>query len=262
MISISISQFNPKHSDLEANFMKIISDISVSLSDIIIFPELCLSGYYFDDAKELEKVALKLSDLRLLELNNIAATKNIIVILGFAEKTEEGIYNSCAILGDGEPIIYRKTHLFYKERLCFLEGNTGFVNHYIPRLDINIGLMICYDWRFPESARMLAINGADLIVCPSNLVTGIWRKVMPARAIENKVYVAVANRIGEENFGDEKLIFNGFSAIYDYIGNEIAVAEENNTDIITAEINPKATRDKSFNAINDIIKDRRTSYYN
>jgi len=261
MISISISQFYPEHSDLEANFNKIMSDISVCNADIIIFPELCLSGYFFDDVEKLIKYALKSSDSRLLELNNIATAKKIIVILGFAEKSEEGIYNSCVILGDGEPIIYRKTHLFYKERFCFLEGNTGFVNHYVKSLDINIGLMICYDWRFPESSRTLALNGAHLIVCPSNLVTGIWRKVMPARAIENKVYVAVANRIGQEIFGNETLTFNGFSAIYDYMGNAIASADETSTEIITAEINPKDTIDKSFNSINDIFKDRRSKYY-
>jgi predicted amidohydrolase len=121
--------------------------------------------------------------------------------------------------------------------------------------------MICYDWRFPEAARTLALQGADLIACPANLVTTLSGKVFPARAIENKVYVAVANRIGEECLGEETLLFRGESAIYDYVGERMAQASFGNEEILYAEIDPQSTRKKSFNSVNDIFKDRRPDMY-
>jgi predicted amidohydrolase len=79
-------------------------------------------------------------------------------------------------------------------------------------------MMICYDWRFPEATRSLAHAGADLIVCPSNLVTNVWHKVMPARALENKVYLAVANRIGIESKGEEELFFTNREGYFEIYG--------------------------------------------
>jgi predicted amidohydrolase len=118
--------------------------------------------------------------------------------------------------------------------------------------------MICYDWRFPESARALALQGADLIVCPSNLVTHIWRMAMPVRAFENKVYLAVANRTGAEHNAGEDVAFNGQSAIYGYNGSVLADAPAEGDAIVIAELHPEQTRDKAFN---DIFKDRREDMY-
>ncbi|MFW5702332.1 MAG: nitrilase-related carbon-nitrogen hydrolase, partial [Bacteroidota bacterium] len=132
--------------------------------------------------------------------------------------------------------------------------------YYAPR-DINIGTMICYDWRFPEAARTLALNGADLIICPSNLVTDVWHLVMPARALENKVYLAVANRIGRESSCGEELFFNGKSAIYGYNGQPMAIAGPEEEIVLSAEIDPAATRDKKFNEFNDLFSDRRPEMY-
>ena len=156
-------------------------------------------------------------------------------------------------------VLYRKTHLFYKERFVFEEGNTGF-----PVIEYNglkLGTMICYDWRFPEAARTLALKGADLIVCPSNLVTGVWQNVMSSRALENKVYIAVSNKIGIESGENDMLTFNGESAIYSYDGSYLAKASKDKEEVITAEIYPAETRDKSFNEINDIFNDRRPEFY-
>jgi predicted amidohydrolase len=123
--------------------------------------------------------------------------------------------------------------------------------------------MICYDWRFPESARVLGLKGADVIVCPSNLVTNVWHIAMPARALENKVYVAVPNRAGEEVRGaeNESVKFTGRSVIYSYNGSALAQAGAEEDEILTVEIDPLATRDKSFNALNDIFRDRRPDIY-
>ncbi|MER3329285.1 MAG: nitrilase-related carbon-nitrogen hydrolase, partial [Candidatus Kapaibacterium sp.] len=103
--------------------------------------------------------------------------------------------------------------------------------------------------------------GADLIVCPSNLVTGVWQNVMSARALENKLYMAVSNKIGTEANGHDVLEFNGESAIYSYDGTYLAKARKDNEQVVTAEIFPERTRDKQFNEINDIFVDRRPQFY-
>ena len=84
---------------------------------------------------------------------------------------------------------------------------------------------------------------------------------MPARAIENKVYFAVINRIGRENRNNEELFFNGDSAIYNYNGEVLDSAQIENEKVIKAEIFPEKTRNKSFNELNDIFTDRRPDYY-
>jgi predicted amidohydrolase len=157
--------------------------------------------------------------------------------------------------------VYRKSHLFAREKHCFDPGDTGFFVVHVPERDLRIGMMICYDWRFPEAARTLALKGADLIVAPSNLVTHIWRAVMPARAVENKVYLAVANRCGPDVNNGEELSFNGQSAIYSYNGDVLASANATEPAVIIAEIEPERTRTKSFNEWNDIFADRRPDLY-
>ena len=102
---------------------------------------------------------------------------------------------------------------------------------------------------------------ADLIICPSNLVTHIWRMAMPVRAFENKVYLAVANRTGSEHNAGEDVAFNGQTAIYGYNGSVLADASAEADAVVIAEIHPEQTRDKSFNSINDIFADRREEMY-
>jgi predicted amidohydrolase len=84
---------------------------------------------------------------------------------------------------------------------------------------------------------------------------------MPARAIENKVYVAVANRVGVEKKDGEELQFKGNSAVYAYSGSELAKAGPRKEAVVIAEIYPARTRDKSFNPLNDILTDRQPGHY-
>ena len=121
--------------------------------------------------------------------------------------------------------------------------------------------MICYDWRFPEAARSLGLLGADLIVCPSNLVTDVWHIAMPARSLENKVYLAVANRTGTEVRNDEELLFKGESGIWGYNGKLISKAGFADETVISCDIDPEKTRNKAFNPYNDIFADRRPDLY-
>lgn len=262
-MKIAVIQFAPDLMDKDKNFTKILSYINSIDSQILIFPELCLTGYYFLNRQEVNKIAENSDGIIISEIQALSSKLNKGIIFGFPEKDGDKQYNSCAVLlpDKAKSRIYRKTHLFYKERFCFDQGDSGFFVIAYPEWDIKIGPMICYDWRFPEAARTLALKGADLIVCPSNLVTNVWQNALSTRALENNVYVAVANRIGSETRIDETLSFNGDSAIYDYNGKVLAKASSNNEEVIFAEIEPAKTREKSFNVYNEIFNDRRPEMY-
>lgn len=262
-LKLAVIQFTPEFNKKEKNLSSITTLTDGLYADIIVLPELCTTGYYFLSRDEVKAVAEPASGATVAYFKDMANKKNAIVIAGFAESDGNHLYISCliAIPEKQNPDIYRKTHLFYKEQHCFDRGNTGFFIIEDNLRDVRIGPMICYDWRFPESARILTLLGADLIVCPSNLVTDAWRVVMPARAVENKVYVAVSNRGGTEKRGEEELLFKGNSVIYDYNGMELRKAGPMDNEILEVEIYPRKTRDKSFNAINDVLRDRQPQYY-
>lgn len=262
-MKLSTIQFSPELFAKKNNIEKMIELLNECPEGIVVFPELASTGYFFLNRTESVIYAEEFDGNTVNIFSHIAKEQNKIIAFGFIEKENENLYNSVAIIFPDNSFnkVYRKTHLFYKERFCFDDGNTGFFNIFYPDWDINIGTMICYDWRFPESARTLALKGADLIICPSNLVTNIWTKVMPARAIENKVYLAVANRTGTEVRDGEELQFNGLSAIYSYNGEEMASADSDSESILTVDIDPKKTRNKSFNEINNIFSDRVEKYY-
>ncbi len=260
---LSLVQNSPKYRNKPENLHLMWNDIQGCSSQLIVFPELSTTGYFFTKKSELASLSEPAHGMTFRFFKDLAERRKQHYILGFIEEFKGKYYNSIMLVSYGrkDPIIYRKTHLFYKETLCFSPGNTGFVTHKIPSLDCTVGLMICYDWRFPESARTLGLMGSDLIVCPSNLVTNLWGKVMPARAIENKVYFAVTNRVGTETVNDETLVFTGNSTIYSYDGDVLNSAPTTESAIITATITPQLTRDKSFNSINNIVTDRRPSMY-
>jgi predicted amidohydrolase len=267
MVNISLVQFTPEFGKPESNLWQISSLLQGAETDIIILPELCTTGYSFLNREEALAAAEGPYGQSTSFFKQLADTHNAMVIAGFAEKSDGTAYNSALIaLPGGVVKVYRKTHLFYREKQCFDEGNSGFFVVKHPLVDCKVGIMICNDWRYPEAARSLALLGADIIACPSNLVTDVWRIGMPARALENKVFVAVANRCGTEvreleDGGTQSLTFTGGSVLYDYNGAVVEQAGKTETRVITLKIDPPATRDKAFNQFNDLLKDRRPGLY-
>jgi predicted amidohydrolase len=256
-------QFKPFFGNKERNIDYIFKNIKNIPAEIIVFPELSISGYFFQSKDEVAETAEEFSGALMSEFQELATGLDKILVIGFPEKSGDDYYNSAAILLPNKELsrCYRKTHLFYKEKYSFTPGDTGFFVIHDEERDIKIGTMICYDWRFPEASRTLGLLGADLIVCPSNLVTTIWHSVMPARAIENKVYFAVINRTGKENRDGDELFFNGESVIYGYNGERLAKAGVEDEKVIYADIEPSLTRRKAFNEFNDVFKDRRPEFY-
>ena len=123
--------------------------------------------------------------------------------------------------------------------------------------------MICYDWRFPEAIRTLALAGADVVAHPSNLVVSasVWGPVMSTRAFENRVVCATANRFGVEVVGEESVAFTGESRIIQANGDVLAIADPAEERLLHADVDHIATRRKSFNDFNDIFADRRPDLY-
>ena len=262
-LKLAVVQFTPRFGEKEKNLSRMQQLVEDATADIIVFPELCTTGYFFLSRDEVIKTAETATGPSSAFFQDMARNKNAVVVAGFAERHQKHLYNACLVVVPevSNPYVYRKTHLFYKEKDCFDPGDSGFFVVADQKRDVTIGPMVCYDWRFPESARVLTLLGADLIVCPSNLITEAWRRVMPARAIENHVYLAVANRAGLENRNGEELRFKGNSAIYDFDGREIKKAGKAKDEVLLAEIYPSKTRDKSFNAINDVLADRQPQHY-
>ena len=122
--------------------------------------------------------------------------------------------------------------------------------------------MICFDWRFPESARTLSLAGADLIAHPSNLVLPHCPQAIITRCLENRIFVVTANRVGiEECISNNPIKFIGQSQIVDPDGKIIYRASDNDEEIRTFNVDIEKARNKSINLSNDLLKDRRDDLY-
>jgi len=124
-----------------------------------------------------------------------------------------------------------------------------------------VGLMICFDWIFPEACRSLALKGADIICHPSNLILPYCQTAMTTRAMENGLFTITANRIGSERRNGQELTFTGGSQIVDPRGRVLAQASRDQEEVVVVEIDPIQARDKNFTASNHLFRDRRVDLY-
>lgn len=233
--------------------------------DLIVMPELANSGYFFSDISE---VAASSEEIPVGAFCNslfaIAKDHNAYVVAGLNERYEDKFYNSSVLVyPSGDHAVYRKTHLFNEEKKWFSPGNTP-LNVFDITVDskiVKVGMMICFDWIFPESARTLALNGAQVICHPSNLVLQYCQKAMFTRAVENRVFTITANRTGIERSLGRELKFTGCSVIVDPKGNYLKTASETGEESAIAEIDPGLALDKNVTPLNDIFIDRRPEFY-
>ncbi|HKW85526.1 MAG TPA: nitrilase-related carbon-nitrogen hydrolase, partial [Nitrospiraceae bacterium] len=156
--------------------------------------------------------------------------------------------------------VYRKAHLFYEETLFFSPGETGFQVWDIG--SAKVGVMICFDWFYPEAARTLALKGAEILCHPSNLVLPHCPDAMVTRCLENRVFCITANRIGfEERGGKDRLTYIGNSEIVTPRGRILHRAPLDQEQLTILEIDPTEARNKSLNPYNDLLRDRRKHLY-
>ena len=258
---VAFVQMNPEFGKLEINIEKALALIKSEPADLYVLPEFFNSGYVFISQEEVGDLSEPAGKGKtFLALSEFTKTNNCAAVYGFPEKAREGFYNSSIFIDNkGKYKLYRKIHLFFEEKTYFLAGNLPF--EVFSYRNARIGMMICFDWIFPESARCLALSGADIICHPANLVMPYCQDAMITRSIENHVFTITANRIGEENRGGKGFKFTGKSQITDCNGDVIYRASDNKEEIFVADIDIEKARDKKINDFNNLWHDRRVEYY-
>lgn len=267
MARIACHQIAPRMGDLASNCAEISRAVRTSVAsgaDIVVVPELATSGYAFESREEVESVAVS-TDHEVFEQWAEAAGHTAVVVAGFAEIAGDGkLYNSAAIVTrDGILAVYRKTHLWDREKLLFVPGSD--VPPIVETSAGRLGVLICYDLEFPELIRYLALSGADLIVAPTNW--GISPKpdgerppeltnVMAAARL-NHVAIACCDRAGPER-GIE---WTHGTAIVDENGWIVATPSPAEIGIATADLDITLSREKKRTSLSDTFKDRRPELY-
>ncbi|MCX7785202.1 MAG: acyltransferase [candidate division WOR-3 bacterium] len=260
-MKIGFYQFAPVLGKKQVNLKKIESTLSKVSADLIVLPELCNSGYMFQSRAELGKMAEPIPEGETTQFFlNIAKEKNFFLVAGLAERKGKNIYNSAVFVSpQGKVEVYRKGHLFCEEKLIFQPGNTRY-NVYDCR-KVKIGIIICFDYIFPEAIRSLALKGAQIICHPANLILPYGERVTIVRAIENRVFLIMANRTGIESRGHKQLKFIGRSQIVSPTGEILVKAKTNEETVKIVDIDPKEALNKYVTPYNNIISDRRPNLY-
>lgn len=254
-------QFMPVLGDIDQNIQRISELVEATDADLLVLPELCNTGYHFVSRQEAEALAEEIPSGKTTEaLCGLARTRGTYIVAGLIEKSGNRCYNASVLVGpDGYIATYRKLHLFFEETLWFDPGDREPAVHDIGIC--RVGLMICFDWIFPETMRILALKGADVICHSANLVLPYCQEAMVTRCLENRVFAVTANRIGKETRGEKSLHFTGKSQITAPDGKILHRAEEAMAECHVVEIDPALARNKAISPYNDAFGDRRTELY-
>lgn len=263
----------PVFTNVKANIRSMVDAVKEHDTDLLVFPELATCGYFFTDRKKLFENSLTKDSEAFTPIQNAASEHNVNIVLGFAERDGDKLYNSSLLINsDGEiQGLYRKVHLFYYEKVLFNVGNLGFPVFDITTRDqeqVELGMQICYDWRFPEATRSLALQEAQIVAIPACIVTktGMLHDTLRVRAFENKVIIAFADRVGSETgvveSKEETLNFRGESCIINYNGEILSHLDGTSTGSITSKVDIDKTTNKDINSYNNILSDRQPESYN
>ena len=228
----------------------------------MVLPELFTTGYQFTDRKEVSAFAETIPEGPTTQfLIEQARDRKVTLVAGLAEREGDALYNSAVVVGPGGYLgTYRKAHIFDTEKNLFEPGNLP-----LPVFDIGkarVGVMVCFDWRFPEAARTLALAGADVIAHPANLVLPHCPSAMITRCLENRVFAITADRVGtEQRIAGECLKFIGQSQVVDPDGGVLYRASADGEEMKVVAIDLDLARNKSINSQNDLFLDRREDLY-
>jgi predicted amidohydrolase len=232
---------------------------------IAVFPECALTGYGFASRAEGMKFAEPVGGPNVGQIAAECTRRGIYAVFGMLERDGDRLFNACVLVGPAGLVgSYRKVHLPFLGVDRFVDlGDRPFAVHNAG--GVKVGMHICYDVSFPEAPRVMTLLGADLLVLPTN-----WpphsecaaEHVIPTRAMENVVYMAVSNRVGEE----AGFRFIGRSSIVDPTGRVLAFASPDAEQILYADIDPAIARQKHLvrrPGLHEIdrIADRRPAFY-
>ena len=257
---VAAVEFGPEFGAAKNNLATMEELVRSETAELYVLPELAVSGYLFESSEEARSLAQVPDAHEFDGLARLAGERGAAVIFGFAELSDEGLYNSSLLMtSDGRRIVYRKVHLFHDEKKLFLPGDRAPAVHDVS--GVRLGPMICFDWIFPETARTLAVLGADILCHSANLVLPYCQEAMITRCIENRVFAITSNRTGREARAGKELSFTGMSEIVSTRGDILARAEREGNAVLVAEIDPSDARDKRVTPLNDIMSDRRPELY-
>jgi len=261
IVTVACGQIQPVFGETIVNIHKMIELIKAYKPDLMVFPELATSGYDIPNRAIAKGLAFDVqSSVEMFKLKQCAQENGTYVAFGFPESSGDKLYNSSVLIEpNGKVHTYRKIHLFDREKNLFDPGDIPLtvIDTEIGRL----GMMICFDWVFPEVARTLALKGAQVLIHPSNLVLQYCQKAMYARSVENGVFSITCNRVGSETQTDRTLTFTGASQILSNRGEIIAQAGTRDEQVIKATITPSLAENKMLTKLNNIFDDRRVEFY-
>lgn len=268
-VKVACLQMDVTIGSIEENINKsirMINDAADNGAVLIVLPEMANSGYNFDSREEAFSLAEKIDDSKSVKAwEKIAKERNVYIVSGITEIEGYRLYNSAVLIGP-EGLIgkYRKLHLWEDEFLWFEPGNLG-----LPVFDTpigRIGIVICYDMWFPETFRILAAQGADIVCIPTNWVSidslpnnmkNFGPILAMAAAHTNGIYVAAADRVGIER----GMPFPGRSLIVRTAGIAIAGPADDTEQIIYGNCNFVKARAHGINKYNSSKNDRRLDVY-
>lgn len=266
--SIQMEPVIGKTADNVTRSIALLEEAAAKGAQLAVLPELCNTGYVFENRLEVRALAEEIPDGPSTQAWMEAARRlDMHIVAGITEKSGEVFYNSAVIVGpSGYVGRYRKAHLWGEEALYFTPGDLGF-----PVFDTplgRIGCQICYDCWFPESFRLAALQGAELICVPTNWVPipgqdpkreAMANILVMAAAHSNSIFIVAADRVGTER-GQP---FIGQSLIVGHTGWPVAgPASVDKEEVLIAEINlAEARRKRNWNDFNQVLRDRRTDIY-
>jgi len=248
LVRVAAVQFDPQIGNSEHN-LKIMRErlgqAAAAGAKLVLFPECALTGYCFETPSEAWTVAEPVPGPSIGRMVEACTQHQVSAAFGLLERDGDRLFNACALVGPNGLIhCYRKIHLPCLGVDRFTEpGDRPF--SVVEVAGLRLGLHICYDGSFPESARVMALQGADLIALPTNWPPGTEvqaEHLTIMRAYENTVYTMAINRVGTER----GFSFIGRSSIADPKGQLLAFGDPEREQALIADIDPNLARTKQL----------------
>lgn len=244
---VAVAQIDPKLAEVDRNLATCVARLEEAANQgaqLLVLPECAIPGYMFDSAAEAMPYAEEIPGPSTEVLERECGRLGMHVVCGVLERDGDALHNSAVLVGpEGLIGTYRKTHLPFLGVDRFVVPGDEFTVYDTPLG--RIGVEICYDLRFPEVTRTLALRGADIIAHPTNFPLAARPQtefITRARAAENRVYVLTSNRIGKERSAE----FCGWSQIVEPHGARLAEAGANEEALLVGEVDLERARDKDF----------------
>jgi 5-aminopentanamidase len=244
---VAVAQIEPRLAEKARNLETCLAQLEQAVAagaELLVLPECAIPGYMFDSAEEAMPFAEEIPGASTQALVDACRRLGAHVVCGLLERDGDALYNAAVLVGpDGFIGSYRKTHLPFLGVDRFTAAGDE-----LPVYDTTlgrIGLEICYDLRFPEATRTLALKGAEIVAHPTNFPVAAriqTELITVARAAENRIFLLTANRVGKERRGE----FCGWSQIVDPYGRRLAEAGETEEALLVADIDLEQARDKDY----------------